>query len=218
MVQYLTKLEDSHEDWHLAPIQEHTQVHKLFPFYPADLANLEMHRITTVFQIFKTHQSRGINKLISPDLIPLLLVYSVLQQKLRIFMWAFLQKPSHTKHPNPCTNLVTLWNLDTDSAQDKYHLKCCKHLDTFVEVVPDFLTRIKDEIAIQPDQLTFNNACKLLQLPSLTSKTQLHFPTYNTLDLSNMSKPQKFCCSSKKLTSPDVNPQFDNHATIPVML
>jgi hypothetical protein len=109
------------------------------------------------------------------------------------------------------------WILTLTSAEDKYHLKCRKHLDTFIEVVPDYLTRIRDEIAVQPDQLAFNNAYKLLQLPSLTSKTQLHFPTYNTLDLSNMSKPQTFCCSSKKSTSPDVNPEFDNHATIPVM-
>jgi hypothetical protein len=49
---YLTKLEDSPEDWHLAPIRGHTRVHKLFPFYPANLATLETHRIFTVSQIF----------------------------------------------------------------------------------------------------------------------------------------------------------------------
>ncbi len=49
---YQTKLEDSPEDWHLSPIRGHSRVHKLFPFYPADLATLETHRITTVSQIF----------------------------------------------------------------------------------------------------------------------------------------------------------------------
>jgi hypothetical protein len=52
MANYLTKLEDSPEDWHLAPIRGHTRVHKLFPFYPADLATLETLGIYTVSQIF----------------------------------------------------------------------------------------------------------------------------------------------------------------------
>jgi hypothetical protein len=53
MANYLTKLEDSPEDWHLAPVRGHTRVHKLFPFYPADLATLEALRIYTVSQIFR---------------------------------------------------------------------------------------------------------------------------------------------------------------------
>jgi hypothetical protein len=51
---YLTKLESSPEDWHLAPIRGHTRNHKLFPFYPADFATLETHRIFTVSQILET--------------------------------------------------------------------------------------------------------------------------------------------------------------------
>jgi hypothetical protein len=45
---YLAKLENSLEDWHLAPIRGHTRVHKLFPFYPANLATLEIHGAITV--------------------------------------------------------------------------------------------------------------------------------------------------------------------------
>jgi hypothetical protein len=45
---YLTKLEDSPEDWHLSPVRGHSKVHKLFPFYPADHATLDTLRITTV--------------------------------------------------------------------------------------------------------------------------------------------------------------------------
>jgi hypothetical protein len=41
VTKYLIKLDDSPEDWHLAPIRGGTQVHKFFPFYPADLATLE---------------------------------------------------------------------------------------------------------------------------------------------------------------------------------
>jgi hypothetical protein len=59
---YLTKLEDSPEDWHLSPIGGHSRVHKLFPFHPADHATLETLRITTVSQIFETHLSGRIDK------------------------------------------------------------------------------------------------------------------------------------------------------------
>jgi hypothetical protein len=48
---YLTKHEDSPEDWHLFSITGHSRVHKLFPFYPADYVTLETLRITTVSQI-----------------------------------------------------------------------------------------------------------------------------------------------------------------------
>ncbi len=68
MANYLTKLEDSPEDWHLAPIRGHTRVHKLFPFYPADLATLETLGIYTVSQIFDTHLSGRIDKSASTDL------------------------------------------------------------------------------------------------------------------------------------------------------
>jgi hypothetical protein len=67
MANYLAKLEDSPEDWHLAPIRGHTRIHKLFQFYPADLATLETLRIFTVSQIFDTHLSGRIDKSTSPD-------------------------------------------------------------------------------------------------------------------------------------------------------
>ncbi len=57
MAVYLTRLEDTPEEWHLAPIRGHTRIHKLFPFYPADIVMLQAHRIQTVSQIFKTHLS-----------------------------------------------------------------------------------------------------------------------------------------------------------------
>ncbi len=48
MADYLTKLESSPEDWHLAPIRGHTKFSKLLPLYPAEAATLEVQRITTV--------------------------------------------------------------------------------------------------------------------------------------------------------------------------
>jgi hypothetical protein len=36
MALYLVTLEDSPEDWHLAPVRGHTRIHKLYPLYPAD--------------------------------------------------------------------------------------------------------------------------------------------------------------------------------------
>jgi hypothetical protein len=72
---YLSKLESSPEDWHLAPIRGHTKNHKLFPFYPADFATLETHRIVTVSQIFETHLSGRIDKSTSPELLTSLAPY-----------------------------------------------------------------------------------------------------------------------------------------------
>jgi hypothetical protein len=37
---FLEKNEQDDEDWHLAPIWGHSLTHKLFPFYPADIASL----------------------------------------------------------------------------------------------------------------------------------------------------------------------------------
>jgi hypothetical protein len=68
MANFLKKIEDSHEDWHHAPIWGHSRSHKLFPFYPADIATLQTLQINTVSQIFETHLSGGIDKDISPDL------------------------------------------------------------------------------------------------------------------------------------------------------
>ncbi len=69
MATYLAKLEDSPEDWHLAPVRGHTRIHKFFPFCPADIATLEAHRIKKVSQIFATHLSGRIDKFTSPELL-----------------------------------------------------------------------------------------------------------------------------------------------------
>jgi hypothetical protein len=37
MADYLTRLEDSPEDWYLAPVRGHTKFSKLFPLYPAEI-------------------------------------------------------------------------------------------------------------------------------------------------------------------------------------
>ncbi len=69
MANFLKKVEDSHEDWHHALIWGHSQIHKLFPFYPADIATLQTLQINTVSQSFETHLSEGIDKDISSDLL-----------------------------------------------------------------------------------------------------------------------------------------------------
>ncbi len=74
MPQYVIKLKDGPEDWHLAPIRGHSQVHKIFPFYPVDLAALEAHGVITVSQILETHLSRGMEKSVTPNLMTLLLL------------------------------------------------------------------------------------------------------------------------------------------------
>jgi hypothetical protein len=67
------------EDWrHLASIRFHTQVHKLFPFYPADLATLEAHGVNTVSQLSDTRLSGRIEKSESTDLMALLQPHPVI--------------------------------------------------------------------------------------------------------------------------------------------
>jgi hypothetical protein len=41
MANFLQKVENSPEDWHHAPKWGHSRTHKLFPFYPADIATLQ---------------------------------------------------------------------------------------------------------------------------------------------------------------------------------
>jgi hypothetical protein len=171
MANYLAKLEDSPEDWHLAPIRGHTRIHKLFPFYPADLATLETLRIFTVSQIFDTHLSGRIDKSTSPDLLASLAPYPALQHKLRLFTHAFLQQPFHNNYSCPRTILAALVNLDTNLSR-RFKLKCREILDTSIGVAPAYRTRIKDNLAVRPTQRTFNNAYQVLRLPALTSKTR----------------------------------------------
>jgi hypothetical protein len=90
MAKYLTKLEVSPEDWHLAPVWGHTHIHKLFPFYPADIATLETQGITTVSQLFETHLSGRIDKSFSSELIISHSQYLALQHKIRTFVRAIL--------------------------------------------------------------------------------------------------------------------------------
>ncbi len=59
----LVSLEDSAKDWHLDPLWGDSCVHKLFPFYPADIATLYAHWVNTVSHLFDTHLSGGIEKI-----------------------------------------------------------------------------------------------------------------------------------------------------------
>jgi hypothetical protein len=171
MANYLAKLEESPEDWHLAPIRGHTRVHKLFPFYPADLATLETLRIYTVSQIFDTHLSGGIDKSTSTELLAALAPYPGMQHKIRLFTQNFLQQPFHNKYSCPRTALSSIVNLDTNLSR-RYKLKCREILDTSIGVAPAFRTRIRDNLAVRVTQRTFNNAYHVLRLPTLTSKTR----------------------------------------------
>ncbi len=93
MANFLKKTEDSQEDWHHAPIWGHSRIHKLFPFCPTDIATLQTLQINTVSQIFETHLSGGIDKIVSPDLMTSLQDYPSLRYKLRLFAQAFQRMP-----------------------------------------------------------------------------------------------------------------------------
>jgi hypothetical protein len=117
MADYLTKLEDSPEDWHLAPIRGHTKFSKLFPLYPAEAATLEVLRLTTVSQIFDTHLSGRIDKAISPEVMHSLARYPMIQHKLKVLMQALLKQPFHNKYSCPRSNMAILASLDINSAK-----------------------------------------------------------------------------------------------------
>jgi hypothetical protein len=171
MAKYLTKLEESPEDWHIAPVRGHTRIHKLFPFYPADIATLETQGIITVSQLFETHLSGRIDKSVSPELMNSLSQYPALQHKIRIFVRAFSQQPYHNKYVCPRTNLAILANQDNNLSR-RYRLKCRELLDESIGVAPAYQTRIRDGIAIRPSRRAFTNAYSLLRLPLITSKTR----------------------------------------------
>jgi hypothetical protein len=171
MADYLTKLEDSPEDWHLAPIRGHTKFSKLLPLYPAEAATLEVQRITTVSQIFDTHLSGRIDKSISPEVMNSLAPYPMLRHKLKALVQALLKQPFHNKYSCPRSNLAILTNMDINLSR-RYRIKNRELLDTAIGVAPSYHTRIRDGLAVRPSQQDFTNAYNILRLPTITSKTR----------------------------------------------
>ncbi len=171
MAKFLTKLEESQEGWHHAPIWGHSRTHKLFPLYPADIATLQTMRINTVSQIFETHLSGGIDKNVSPDLLTSLQPYPALRHKLTLFAQGFQRMPFRDKYANPRSTLASMMHLDTNMSR-RNKLLCRSILDDEIKVAPAYHTRTRDNIQIRPTMQIFNNAFHLLRLPSLTSKTR----------------------------------------------
>jgi hypothetical protein len=171
MANFLKKLEDSHEDWHHAPVWGHSKIHKLFPFYPADIATLQTLRINIVSQIFETHLSGGLDKDISPDLLNSLQDSPSLRHKLRLFAQVFQQMPFRHKFASPRSILATFIQLDTNMSR-RNKILCRSILDAEIGVAPAYQTRARDNIHIRPTVHTFNNAYQLLRLPLLPSKTR----------------------------------------------
>jgi hypothetical protein len=171
MANFLTKLEDSQEDWHHAPIWGHSRTHKLFPLYPADIATLQTLGINSVSQIFETHLSGGIDKNVSPNLLTSLQPYPALRHKLILFAQGFQQMPFRNRYANPRSTLASLMQLDTNMSR-RNKLLCRSILDDEIGVAPAYHTRTRDDIQIRPTIQIFNNAFHLLRLPSLTSKTR----------------------------------------------
>ncbi len=170
MVNFLKKTKDSHEDWHHAPIWGHSRTQKLFPFYPADIVVLQTLQITIVSQIFETHLSGGIDKIISPVLLNSLQAYLTLRHNLRLFAQAFQRMSFRNKYSSQRSTLATFMHLDTNMSR-RNKLLCRSILNAEIGVAPAYQTRAQDNIHIRLTIPTFNNANQLLRLPSLTSKT-----------------------------------------------
>ncbi len=77
----------------------------------------------------------------------------------------------HNKYVCPRTNLAILANQDTNLSW-RCRLKCRELLDESIGVSPAYQTRIRDGIAIRPNQHAFTSAYNLLRLPLITSKTR----------------------------------------------
>jgi hypothetical protein len=171
MENFLKRIEDSQKDWHHAPIWGHFRIHKLFPFYPADISTLETLQINTVSQIFETYLSGGIVKDISPDLLTSLQAFPSLRHKLRLFAQAFQRMPVRNKYSSSRTILAFLIQLDLNMSR-RNKLLCRNILDAEIGVALAYQTKTRVNVLIHPTVHTFNNAYQLLRLPSLTSKTR----------------------------------------------
>jgi hypothetical protein len=171
MANYLTKLEGSPEDWHLAPIRGHTNFSKLLPLYPAEAATLEVQRLVTVSQLFDTHLSGRIDKAVSPEVMTSLAPYPMLRHKLKTLVHSLLKQPFHNKYSCSRSNLALLTNLDVNLSR-RYRIKNRELIDTAIGVAPAYQTRIRDGLAVRPSQKDFTNAYNILRLPAITSKTR----------------------------------------------
>ncbi len=94
-----------------------------------------------------------------------------LQHKVRTFVRAFSKQMYYNKYVCPRTNLAILTNQDTNLSR-QYRLKCRELLDESIGVAPAYQTRIRDGIAIRPNQRAFMHGYNLLRLPLITSKTR----------------------------------------------
>jgi hypothetical protein len=171
MADYLTKLEESPEDWHLAPIRGLTKFSKLLPLYPVEATTLEVQRITTVSQIFDTHLSGRIDKAVSPEVMNSLAPYPMLRHKLKALVQALLKQPFHNKYSCPRSNLAILANLEINLSR-RYRIKNRELLDAVIGLAPAYHTRIRDGLAVRPSQRDFTNAYNIIRLPAITSKTR----------------------------------------------
>jgi hypothetical protein len=171
MADYLSKLEESAEDWHLAPIRGHSKFSKLLPLYPAEAATLEVRRKITVSQLFDIHLSGRIDKVISQELLDGLAPFPMLQHKLRLLVQSLIRLPFHNKFSCPRSNLALLLNTDCNLSR-RSRIKNREILDTAIGVAPAYQTRIRDGLTVRTSQRDFTNAYNILRLPTITSKTR----------------------------------------------
>ncbi len=168
--QFLVKLEKSDEDRHLMPIWGHFRLHKFFQFYPDNISKLQVHRVNTISQLFNTHMSGGIDKVVSPILMTVLQAFPTLCHKIKLFIQGFLSRPFWNKYSSLTTNLTTLMNLDANLSR-RYRLLCQDIFDTRIGIAPAYHPIVRDNILIRvhihPIPCTFSNASQLHQFWSL---------------------------------------------------
>jgi hypothetical protein len=104
---WLKIMQDSKPPTSWSPKPSHQSL-KLFPFYPAGIATLKVHRVNTVSQLFDTQMSGGIDKVVSPILMTNLQAFPNLCHKIKLFIQSFLQKPFRNNYASLRTNLTNI--------------------------------------------------------------------------------------------------------------
>jgi hypothetical protein len=125
----------------------------------------------TVSQLFDTHLSGRIDKVISTEVLTALAPYPMLRHKLKALVHSLLKQPFHNRYSCPRSNLAILTNLDINLSR-RYRIKNREILDTAIGVAPSYQTRIRDGLAVRPSQRDFTNAYNIIRLPTITSKTR----------------------------------------------
>ena len=121
-------------------------------------------------QLFETHLSGGLDKVISARIVNILQDQPMLLAKLQHLVNVHRRRPFLDKYASERTNLATVFNHNTNMSR-RYRLLQRQLLDETIETAPAYNTRRRDGVNL-PERNTFNTSYKVLNIPIITSKTK----------------------------------------------